>query len=374
MRLSNKRIIQLRTVLYICIGWTIVGVGHELLNHAHIEAIRGSGYEDYEFVTNMITNLIIIPLAAVFGGLFIVFTKDTFKVIPFKARIVLEVFSFALLVIIFTLIGSYVYNSIYEEKFVLEKTVWEEVERTMVSWGMIYNLVFWTIIGSLTLVVVQIIDFQGREKFYNTFVGKYYNPCIESRIFLFLDLRDSTKMAERLGHKQWFAFVNEFIRDLSLAVIDCRGEIYQYVGDEIVVTWPLNAGFKDNACVNFFFAVQKRVAKHEAAYLKKFGFVPTFRAAIHHGEVTAGEIGLFRKEIIYTGDVLNTTKRIQGMCDPLGTNLLISEDTFRNLEDVTAFAVLQKSELALKGREKHIVVLDIRLAEAQSSVPLQAAM
>jgi len=373
MRLSNKRLLQLRTVFYIIIGWTIVGIGHELLNHVHIEAVEHSGYENYEFFTNIVTNLIIIPFAAVIGGMFIVFTKDAFKEIPFKTRLLLEILSFALLVVVFTLIGSFIYNAIYFQTFVLEEAVVREVKQTLTSWGMFYNLIFWTTIGSLTIVLVQIIDFHGREKFYNTFTGKYYHPCLESRIFIFLDLRDSTRLAERLGHRQWFAFINHFIRDLSIAVVNQRGEIYQYVGDEIVVTWPSNLGFRRNACINFFFEAQDIIQSREEVYKERFGFVPTFRASLHHGEVTAGEVGLFRKDIIYTGDVLNTAKRIQGMCDGMKTNLLVSEETFKNLEDVRAFSIIQRAELELKGKENRIFVLDVRRVHETNVVVMKTA-
>ena len=55
---------------------------------------------------------------------------------------------------------------------------------------------------------------------------------------MFIDLKDSTPIAEKLGHKDYFRFIRDFIYFISIALIEYNGRIYQYVGDEIVVSWP----------------------------------------------------------------------------------------------------------------------------------------
>ena len=69
-----------------------------------------------------------------------------------------------------------------------------------------------------------------------------------------------------------------------------------------------------------------------AQFLNHFNIAPGFRAAIHLGEVTTGEIGALKKEIVFTGDVLNTAARIQGKCNEFEAELLISEDLKERLD------------------------------------------
>jgi len=73
------------------------------------------------------------------------------------------------------------------------------------------------------------------------FTGRYRRPRSEQRIVLFLDLHDSTRHAERLGDEDFHRFLNQVFFDISDPVLAAGGEIYRYVGDEIIITWPLGA-------------------------------------------------------------------------------------------------------------------------------------
>ena len=109
------------------------------------------------------------------------------------------------------------------------------------------------------------------------------------------------------------------------AILETSGEIYQYVGDEIVVSWPETKGLQNNDCIRCFIKINETINSNREEYLKRFGFVPEFKAGLHLGEVTTGEIGTLKKDIIYTGDVLNTSARIQALCNQYRARVLISE-------------------------------------------------
>ena len=337
----------------------MLGLAQQILNDFFLKAVTFSGFEGYDFGTNLLTYAIIVPIAALLGGSFIVFTRERLRALSLKWRILLEILLFAALVFVLTIGGSVVYNSIYLQTFDLDERVLAEVQKTIFSYGMLYNVFYWTFIGGFTVLIFQVIEYYGQQKFRKTFSGKYYRPIVESRIFLFLDLKNSTRLAEQWGHQVWFDFINMFIKDIADPIVDRKGEIYQYVGDEIVISWSQADGFEDNNCVNCFFDIERKIRGREQIYRTRFHAVPEFRASIHHGEVTAGEIGLYRKDIIYTGDVLNTAKRIQGYCDALGCTLLVSEATASKL-DTSAFEILQRTEVELKGKENKIKVLSLQ--------------
>lgn len=155
--------------------------------------------------------------------------------------------------------------------------------------------------------------------------GRYHHPSIETRIFMFLDIKSSTQIAERLDKESYFSLLNTFFRDISEPILERRAEIYQYIGDEIVLTWPLEDGLKDANCIRVFIEIAAAIHAKRHHYMEQFGVVPTFKAGLHYGDVVTAEIGDLKKEIVYNGDVLNTTARIEGVCNRFDRQLIASE-------------------------------------------------
>jgi len=154
--------------------------------------------------------------------------------------------------------------------------------------------------------------------------GKYHQPVAEERIFLFLDLKDSTGIAERLGHIKYSQLLQDCFSDISKIIRDYQAEIYQYVGDEVVLTWPANRGFKNNNCIRLFFEFQKIIKNRSSYYIENYKCIPEFKGGMHYGMVTTVEIGDVKKEIVFHGDVLNTSSRIQNLCKKYQRDLLVS--------------------------------------------------
>jgi adenylate cyclase len=169
-------------------------------------------------------------------------------------------------------------------------------------------------------------------------VGRYHRPRRERRVFMFLDLKSSTSIAERMTEEAYYSFLNDFFRDISLPVLNAAGEIYQYVGDEVVVTWKQEVGTRDANCLRVFFAIDAVMESRKKHYLDRYGIVPEYKAGVHLGEVITAEIGDLKKEIVHNGDVLNTAARIQSMCNELGRRFVASNQLIQALvvpEDVS---------------------------------------
>jgi len=180
--------------------------------------------------------------------------------------------------------------------------------------------------------------------------GRYHWPRTESRIFMFMDLRSSTSLAERLGPQAYYAFVNECFRDLATPVLDSSGEIYEYVGDEVVLTWTEERGARDANCIRVFFDFADRIARKRQSYLDRFGVVPEFKAGVHFGEVVTAEIGDLKRSLVFNGDVLNTGARIEGQCNPLGKRLLASRDLVERLQLPPEWVAEDMGEVLLRGK------------------------
>ena len=50
--------------------------------------------------------------------------------------------------------------------------------------------------------------------------------------------------------------------------------IHKYVGDEIIVTWPLAAGLRDGHCVHACFDALEQLDQRAKAYIRDFGSGP----------------------------------------------------------------------------------------------------
>ena len=142
-------------------------------------------------------------------------------------------------------------------------------------------------------------------------------------------------------------------------IIDHGGEIYQYVGDEIVVSWTMKKGQPESAFLNCFFAMKKVLANKSVWYHEHFGVVPEFKAGFHYGIVTTGEIGVAKKDIIFTGDVLNTTARIQGLCNQYGVDLLLSSDLKEKLAPPYNERAQPLGKKQLKGKDERVELFTI---------------
>jgi adenylate cyclase len=136
---------------------------------------------------------------------------------------------------------------------------------------------------------------------------------------------------------QFFNFLNDFFRDVTVPIVDTSGEIYQYVGDEIVITWDMKRGLKNANCIRCFFRMQELMLRRSGFYRDKYGVAPEFKAGIHCGAVTTGEIGVIKKDIVYSGDTMNTSARIQAVCNKFRVRMLIS----KNLLDLLDLPPLQ---------------------------------
>jgi adenylate cyclase len=181
--------------------------------------------------------------------------------------------------------------------------------------------------------------------------GKYFNPQEEDRIFMFLDLKSSTSIAEKLSHVRYSKLIQDCFSELTEPVIEYKGQIYQYVGDEAVITWNVDDGLTNANCLNFFYEYINRLESKKDYFLKSYQVFPEFKAGISLGLVTVAEVGELKTEIAYHGDVLNTAARIQGYCNKLNKQLLVSETLVQALEDKQHFEFQPMGEVQLRGKK-----------------------
>ncbi|MBT8234872.1 MAG: adenylate/guanylate cyclase domain-containing protein, partial [Bacteroidia bacterium] len=191
---------------------------------------------------------------------------------------------------------------------------------------------------------------------WNMFIGRYRNPREELRVFMFLDLRSSTTIAEKLGHIKFSRLIQDCFADLTPVIKKHSVEIYQYVGDEAVLSWPVESGLEDNNCIHCYFDYMEVLASKSDHYEKTYGLQPFFKAGVHFGKVIVAEVGLIKREIAYHGDVLNTTARIQGMCNAFQQQLLVSDHLVQNLQTDDLIQSKRMGDELLKGKKTAVTI------------------
>ena len=204
----------------------------------------------------------------------------------------------------------------------------------------------------------QLIDKTAKEmktqRDITSFSLNYKQHKKEERILMFLDLKDSTTIAEKIGHKLYSKFIQNCFSDLDRILHTYEAEIYQYVGDEAVISWTTKKGFNKNNCVNLFFAFQNVLKSKSIHYNKKYNYVPEFKAGIHCGKLIIAEVGTIKKEIAYHGDVINTTARIQSLCNSYNSPLLVSEFLLQKLTIKLNYIPNLIGDISLKGKEEKL--------------------
>jgi adenylate cyclase len=224
----------------------------------------------------------------------------------------------------------------------------------------ILALAILTLVSFLINFVRQLNRMLGPGTLVNLLLGRYHRPVAEDRIFMFLDLNDSTAIAARLGPLRFNDFKNDFFYDIAEPVLETRGQIYQYVGDEAVVTWTLEKGLRQGNCLRCVFLVTERIHERKARYLARYGIVPEFKAGLHGGPVVTAEVGDIKKDIVHSGDTVNTAARVEAQCRPLDRRVLVSEGLLSQCSVPSEFEVEDLGEHALRGKAEPVRLYSVR--------------
>ena len=291
-----------------------------------------------------------VMIAVVFATVEFLFDKYLGFIILFKSIIYLLLLIFSLTFI------AYLAEDYINVDFPNERGWW------------ITNRIFWLVIAyfiicSLLFTFVRLAnDKFGKGVILKMLVGHYRKPREVVRILMFLDLKSSTTIAEDLGHLKYSQFIQDCFYYLNRIVNKYDAEIYQYVGDEAVLTWTHKRGTSNLNCVKLFFEFENKIRRHSKYYMKRYGIVPEFKAGLHSGKIIIAEVGTVKKELAYHGDVINTTSRIQEQCNEYNESLLISEEFLLELNLGTKFKAVSLGDELLAGKTEELKLFAIRKA------------
>lgn len=268
----------------------------------------------------------------------------------------ISLYSILLICLLFGI--SLAYNSFLSGRSFTDPEAWN------LTFNFIYSRAFWhpvipiLILATLSSIMIQFAERFGPKEMWKMLSGKYFNPKEEQRIFMFLDLNSSTTIAERLGNEKFYQYLNDFYHDIAPVITLHKGEVVEYVGDEVIITWTFPEGIVDTRCISCYAGFEHTIDKKKNHYLQNYGAIPEFKAAIHCGAVMIGEMGKIKKTIKFSGDVLNTTARVEKICGNIGAKVVITDNLMHALRK-TDYKMEKLSDVNLKGKEKAIDVYKV---------------
>jgi len=226
------------------------------------------------------------------------------------------------------------------------KTLWIDISYSVAC----------VVLANLVLGITNII---GPRAFLNFIIGRYHTPIEEKRFVLFVDIAGSTGLAERLGGITIHRLLDRTFRLLTLSVIDYRGEVLNYVGDEVIVTWPERSGAIECRPLRCFMAMRDELSHAASQLEREFGVVPRIRGSLHFGPVIVGEIGDLKRAIVFNGDVMNTAARLEELSRNVEGGFLASRAAMEQFSSTPPFAVRDLGYLPIRGRADGIDVVGI---------------
>jgi len=338
--MQNQLSQKLKFLGMICLMTSFAGMVYQLIGERRL---------DYNSV------LYGLPLGIVFGVLeLFLFPKADmrFRQWSFTRMLIVKTLSYTSVIYVVTV-------GLTAAIGLMEGRSWSEIPGLLIYPGVLIVVFYTLVIYGLLLFFLQITRLLGKGVLWKFIIGKYHKPREEERIFMFLDMKSSTTIAEQLGHVRFYNLLNELFHEISQPVLQTKAEIYQYVGDEVVLTWELEQGLMNSNCLKTFFLFQENLTRNREQYFNNFGVRPEFKAGLHFGKVVSAQIGDLKREIVYNGDVVNTASRIQNECNTYQRDCLISGELMNRLDPSHGFQWERMDAVLLRGKETEVELFSV---------------
>ncbi|MFP4362951.1 MAG: ATP-binding protein [Spirochaetia bacterium] len=193
----------------------------------------------------------------------------------------------------------------------------------------------------------------GKESIADISAGDHIekNMCV-----LFSDIRAFSTLSEKLGTFKTFAFLNKYLTSMIPIIKEHKGFIDKFIGDAIMALFPPDA---DEAlvCAIRMQTTVYQFNKNIAASLEE---PISIGVGLHTGDLMLGAIGgEDRMENTVISDAVNTAARLEELTKALGAKILISGETFIQLEDPTRYNYRFLGKIRIKGKMESVTVFEV---------------
>lgn len=358
--LTLLRRYRTRLVVMITIGWTLVDLLLWISRRTLPQpgSMRGQALLDDIQLSLIIHVCVVLVMSALMAWMLVFQFRKMFVKMGRLKNVLLKtliLIAFSFVLNFFNLFGYFYF--VQEMKLVDALQYYWELPSE--KYWLLNGIPIWLLIFSITQLLIEVNEKYSPGVFVDILMGKYIHPQEEYRIVLFVDLQDSTPIAEQLGHKLYFEFIRDFIYYVSLAIVENGGRIYQYVGDEIVTSWPVS-NTNAAACIRSLLEARKLLQQAGTNFRRKYDIIPEFRAGIHAGNVMVGEIGVIKRDLAMSGDTMNTTARIRSACNDYNQRFMASK-AFMDLTTLKDWQTNTLGTIELKGKSETVELYGLKI-------------
>lgn len=187
---------------------------------------------------------------------------------------------------------------------------------------------------------------------------------------LISDIRNFTAISEKFPPEEVVDFLNEYFSEMVSVVIKYEGTLDKFIGDALLAVFGAPIAHPDDAKRAVFAALemQEKLKEFNKKRVKKGQNEIRIGVAVHTGNLVAGNIGSeVRMEYTVIGDTVNLTSRLEPLNKQFGTQILISESTYREVKD--DIEVREIPAVELRGKEEKVKVYDVLGKKSKFSTP-----
>ncbi len=230
------------------------------------------------------------------------------------------------------------------------------------------NSTFGDEIGSLTHSFKNMALGLGEREKMKDALGKFVNQEIADMVLqdkvklggdkkvaaiFFSDLRGFTALSEKMSPEEVVHFLNAYFTKMVKCINDTGGIVDKYIGDAIMAHWGAIGTRNINPAekaIDAALMMRKALINFNEDYKGVFPFAK-MGSGINTGPVIAGQIGSEeRLEYTVIGDAVNLASRIEALNKPLGTDILISAESYKRVENL--YKVEPMPAITVKGKTK----------------------
>jgi adenylate cyclase len=352
-----------KSYFFCLLGWQLANVLFVMIRFVGLSSVPVFQSFDYDSLDHKVLFLKSLVIAFFMGTLHyfagLLMETSSIRRRPYGVMIALNLFV-SVVCVFLVLVGLKSWELIGKN----QEFTYAEFASRLFTINFVVLLTYNGVVSFAFIMIRQISMKFGPGNLRRLIMGTYYHPKSIEHIFMFLDLKDSTTHAERLGHLRFGGLIQDCFMDMSV-VTEFGAEFYQYVGDESILYWNVNDGVKQANCLMAFYAFNRRLQERSQFYMSNYGIVPEFKAGVNIGHAVVLEVGEIKREIAYLGDVLNTAARIQGLCKVHSENLLMSENLFNRLYSIPEnLDIAAVGPAELRGRSAPVLIYRVRERDA----------
>ena len=233
-----------------------------------------------------------------------------------------------------------------------------ELGRVVLHRDVLAAVVLASIVVNLLLAMSRLL---GAGTLRSIIIGRYHRPRREERAFVFVDIRDSVSVEDRIGDVRFYSYVVEIFHAVEQAAMETGGEVLDYIGDQVMLSWP--TGQSGAGPFNFVLALADHLGRIQSELRSRYGADAAVRVGIHAGLIVAGEIGVFRRKIVLLGSAVNVAARVEQIARDLHADCIATGAALERFELPKALSATSLGVKQLRGKADAVELWQIKAAE-----------